>query len=510
MEMTGKEILISCILVVLFVIFLIYSAFFSKKSKLSNSSMEEFAVGSRSFNFFVVLCTLIGIFLMASVYIGWFSWGMFEGLITQYLLVYGCASFFIMYLFSARIWIWGKNFNLLTQPDFIQLRFRSKPLTRICAVSGILIEAPWCIMEFVALGWLTEAITGGMVDKNIGIIIFGAIVVAYTVYGGMKSVATVEVMKGILVISVVIVGSIAIIYKLFGGFGPMFSQLMEVAPENMTVNYGGTYAYSYWNSIILTGTLGCFGWISMFARIYTAKNVTEVKKSASSGSILMVIVCGLILILAAATHLVPGALDLAVPDMAFFYLCKTAFGPIFLGIAGVLVLATAIGFIGVIISSHGIVISENLIRDIKPNMQENDRRKYSRICIVVYSIICMGIAMFELPNLAHIAIMIYEGVVQIIPLVLFGIFWKRANKWSVGLGYVLGLAVALIVAFLPETFAFFGGWTGGIIGLLVNLAVNIVLGFAMKKEAYVDELFAVVNNYREDVNGNVIQLSSEK
>jgi SSS family solute:Na+ symporter len=500
MEMTSKEIFISCAFLVAFLIFIVWATFFSKQAKLKSDSMEEFALGGRGFGYFIVVCTLIGVFLPASAYTGWYSWAMYEGLIAQYIVVYSIAAFFIMYLFTQRIWIWGKNFNLLTQPDFLQLRFRSKPLSYVGAVSGLIIEAPWMIIEFASIGWLIAAVTGGVVNREIGILIAGSLVIAYTIYGGMRSVAVAEIVKGILVLVVVIIGSVLIIYKLHGGFGNMYENILAVLPQNMTFNTGGAYTYSYWNSIILTGTLGCFGWLSMFARVYTAKSVKEVKKSASGGAIFMVLISVLLYIVAVGAILIPGAADSG--EMAFFFMAKEAFGPVFLGLSGVMVLAAAMGFIAVVISAHSVVITENLIKPFKQNMTENQRRKYSRITILVYGIICMIIAMQDLPNLAHIAIVAYEGVVQIIPVIIFGIFWRRANKWSGGIGYVVGLIIAIGLALYPMEI--FGAWSGGVIGLVVNTIINIILGFAIKKEPYVDKLFDVVKTYKENAKGEQI------
>ncbi len=499
MNMTKSEVMISCAFILVFLAVIVYATFFSKKGKLQSDSMEEFAVGSRSLGYFVVLCTLIGIFLPASSYTGWFAMVMEEGLIGQYIVVYSIAAFFMMYIFTQRIWIWGKEFHLLTQPDFVQLRFRSKPLTLVSAVCGVLIEAPWCVMEFASLGWLIAAVTGGAVSKEIGILIIGSLVLAYVIYGGMKSVAVTEVIKGILVVVVVVIGAVIICVKMFGGVGAMYTNLLAAVPEKMTVVHGGDY--SYWNSIILTGTLGCFGWVSMFCRIYTAKNVKEVKKSASGGAVLVVFVSVMLYIVACGAALIPGALDAG--EMAFFYMCKEAAGPFFLGLAGILVLSAAMGFIAVIMSSHGVVISENIIRAVHPNMTENGRRKSSRWSILIYGIICMVIAMQDLPNLAHIAIIVYEGVVQIIPLILFGIFWPRANKWSVGIGYVVGLAIALFLGIhpMPEVF---GSWSGGCIGLIANIIINVILAFVIKTDQYTKDLFDVVKTYKEDADGQQI------
>jgi len=500
MEMTSKEVFISCAFLIVFLIFIIWATFFSKQAKLRSDSMEEFALGGRGFGYFIVICTLIGVFLPASSYTGWYSWAMYEGLIAQYIVVYSIASFFIMYLFTQRIWIWGKNFNLLTQPDFLQLRFRSKPLSYIGAVSGLIIEAPWMIIEFASIGWLIAAVTGGAVSREIGILVAGLIVIAYTIYGGMRSVAMAEIVKGILVLVVVIIGSVLIIYKLHGGFGNMYQNILNAVPQNMTFNTGGAYSYSYWNSIILTGTLGCFGWLSMFCRVYTAKNVMEVKKSASGGAVFIVLMSVLLYAAAAGAILIPGAADAG--EMSFFFIAKQAFGPIFLGLSGVMVLAAAMGFIAVVISAHSVVIIENMIKPFKPDITESQRRKYSRITILIYGLLCMFVAMQDLPNLAQIAIIAYEGVVQIIPVIIFGIFWRRANKWSCGIGYVVGLVIAIGLGIHPM--AIFGSWSGGVIGLIANVIINIILGLAIKKESYVDDLFDVVKTYKENSKGEQI------
>jgi len=502
--MSTSETMVSSLFLAVFFVLFVHAGFFNKISKLRNDSMDEFATGSRSFNYFIVLFTIIGGFLTAGTYTGWYSWAVYEGLISQYLIIYSITSFFVMYVFSSRIWIWGKKFGLLTQPDFVQLRFRCLPLSMLCAVTGILMDAPWCIIEFSSLGWAVAAATGGIISNQAGIIIFGVLTIALTFKGGMRSIATIELLKGILVIIFVIGGSIVAAYKLFGGFGPMFEELMLVVPENMTINCGDIYPYSYWNSIIITGTLGVFGLISMFARIYTAKSVMEVKKAASSGSIVMITISALLLVLATGGLLLPGIEDLPDPNMSFYYIMQSAFGPYIVGIVGVLVIITAIGIAGVVISAHSVVISENIIQGFKPDIKEENRRKVTRICIIIYGIIVISISMMDLPNLALIAITVYEGVIQSIPLLVFGIFWKRANKWSVGVGYVTGLIIAITMAAMPDAFPWAGGWTGGIYGVLVNIIINIILGFAMKKEDHVDELFKIVENYREDSNGNAI------
>jgi len=116
---------------------------------------------------------------------------------------------------------------------------------------------------------------------------------------------------------------------------------------------------------------------------------------------------------------------------------------------------------------------------------------------LVIIIVALVIAMLDLPNLAHIAIILYEGLLQIVPVLLFAMFWKRSNKHAALWGMLVGLAVAIVFAAIPTGWEMFGGWTPGIIGCLANVVIHVILGFAIKKEAHVDELFAQIKDYDE-------------
>ena len=173
-------------------------------------------------------------------------------MIPQYLIVYSAFGFAFFYIFAKRIWTWGKKYDLLTQPDYIQLRYKSRPLTYLFGAFAILIEAPWIIIEFAAMGMLMEAITYGAIPHRLGTIIIVVFVMAYILYSGMKSIAITELIQGILSTVIVLFGFIAMIYKLFGGFAPIYQKVMEVTPDALTITNGGYYSYPYWSSTIIS------------------------------------------------------------------------------------------------------------------------------------------------------------------------------------------------------------------------------------------------------------------
>ena len=70
----GGKIAITIGCLVGYFLIMIWAAFFTKTGKMKESSIEEFAVGGRNFGFIIVLFTLMGLYITASIYASWFSW----------------------------------------------------------------------------------------------------------------------------------------------------------------------------------------------------------------------------------------------------------------------------------------------------------------------------------------------------------------------------------------------------------------------------------------------------
>ena len=503
MEATAGKMAITLTCLGVYFLIIIWAAFFTKAGKLQEKSIEEFAVGNRNFGWIIVLFVMMGLLITASTFASWFSWGVFEGLIAQYVLVYGIIGFLFSYVFAKKIWIWGRKFQLLTQPDYIQLRYRCRPLTYIFGAAAILIEAPWVVMEFAAMGILMSALTYGAISEKLGLLIIGVLVVSYILYSGMKAIAITELIQGIVSSVVIAFGLFFVVYKLFGGFGPLYQAVASVAPENLTLSYNGTYTYQYWSSIIITGSLGIMGWASFFSRIYTSKSILDIKKVSFLSALLALVFTGVLLIISLGCVVFPDVVEGAMSEMAFFVMADKAFGPLFLGFCGIVVVAAGMSMVSVIMNSHGIIISENFIKPFRKNLTSADRVTIARWSLLIYSIIAIGIALLNLPKLYSIAIIAYEGISQIVPMLIFSLYWRRSNKYGALLGFVVGLAIAI-------SYGIFGSgafWTGGVYGLVVNVIIHFACGYIFPKDAHVDELFEIIDKYEGDMENGVDELA---
>lgn len=129
--------------------------------------------------------------------------------------------------------------------------------------------------------------------------------------------------------------------------------------------------------------------------------------------------------------------------------------------------------------------------------------KIARWSLLIYSIIALGIALTDLPNLYVIALIAYEGISQIVPMLILSLYWRRSNKYGALLGFVAGVGVAIgyTVIVGMDNIVF---WTGGVYGLLVNVIIHAACGFIFPKDPHVDELFAIIEDYED---GKVASIS---
>ena len=111
---------------------------------------------------------------------------------------------------------------------------------------------------------------------------------------------------------------------------------------------------------------------------------------------------------------------------------------------------------------------------------------------MIYSLIALAIALCDLPNLYDIAIVAYECIAQVVPMVVLSMYWKRSNKYGAGLGFIIGAVVTVAMTMTGATVL---GFSGGVCGLVVNVLVHFICGFIFPRDKDVEEMFEVIERY---------------
>lgn len=172
---------------------------------------KDFAVAGRSLPLPVVTATVFATWFGAEAVFGVSATFVKEGLTGVVADPFGSSMCLIIagILFSRYLY----KLNILTLGDFYRMRYNRtvEVLTTICIVASYL---GWVAAQIKALGLIFFVVTDGAVSQQAGMILGAAIVVTYTTFGGMFSVAILDFvqmavsMGGLLFIAWVVSGKV--------------------------------------------------------------------------------------------------------------------------------------------------------------------------------------------------------------------------------------------------------------------------------------------------------------
>jgi SSS family transporter len=346
--------------------------------------------------------------------------------------------------------------DLLTIGDFYRKRYgRTMELgtSVVIAVSYL----GWTAAQLTALGLVFSTLTGGAVSLATGILISGAVVLAYTIWGGMWSVAMTDLFQSVMII----VGLVAIAL-LVGGMAGGPVKLIAAASDAGKFAFwpsGGSKEWFAFATAFLTLAIGSIPQQDIFQRVTSARN----ERTAIAGALLgaLIYFCFVfvpIYIVQAALAVEPSlggllnaedARDMQriLPDFILRHAPIWA-QVLFFGALLSAILSTASGAIIAPTS----LCTENVVKPFYPNMSERQFLLTLRIMLVTFTLAALLFAlnskqtMYDMVQNAYTVTL----VAALVPLAA-GIFWKRANNTGAILSSVFGLVSWLIAAFVaPE------------------------------------------------------------
>lgn len=468
-------------------------------SGIRDRSFTEYAVGGRSFGANYQAMSFLNTWYPGAMFTAFGGMAASAGVISFYVLSYSLLTVVLMYLMARPVWVWGKAFDLRTQPDLLALRFNSRHIKTIAAVIGIVSGIPWLVLGMQALGTLFQHMSLGALSFSEAVIVGVAVIALrqfWTVRMGMRGVVISDMAQGVvayIIGSVVLIGLIVWMVVSQGiSFGSLDQRMFNI--PSVGSKEGPLYVFS----LILTGAIGGWCWPYIFVRLFTADGVNSLKKSAALAVPLSLIFGVSLLVFGMLGSQVAGVA--AQPNDVWFIVSQAAGGLWLLGLAGVIVLAASMGHTDGNIQATGAQIANDLVG----NYWDLDQRQLiviAKLGMLGLTILSSWLACLELPALFQLAVLAYQGIIQLAVPQFLGIFWRRGNKYGAIAGMVAGFAVAVTLelahpGYLPWAY----GLTSGAVGLLVNLALYVAAAYCVPQteaeRRRVEELFALVTERR--------------
>jgi len=382
----------------------------------------------------------------------------------------GTCLILVGLFFAAKLY----KMTLLTISDYYRERY-GRVIEVSCSLIIILSYLGWVSAQVTALGLVFNLLSGGAISVPVGMVLGTASILAYTLFGGMWSVAVTDFIQMIiLVVGLAIIAVFAAGQA--GGADKVIAlatskDLFKFLPEPTFAQIVGFFAAA------ITMMLGSIPQQDVFQRVMSAKNVTAATRGPVIGGAcyilfafvpMFLVTSALIIMPEQATALIKDdpqkVLPILVLERMPFIMQVLFFGALMSALkstASATLLAPSVTFV------------ENIWRQFFPRQGDKQELWTMRVavlvfsvCVCAYAIALQGTPIYDMVSGAYQVTLVGAFV----PLVC-GLYWKRATTQGAVFSIVLGILTWMLFLTTPAG-STFPAQLAGFLMALVGMAVG--------------------------------------
>ena len=337
--------------------------------------------------------------------------------------------------------------NVLTLGDFFRMRYNRtvEILTTLCIVVSYL---GWVSAQIKALGLVFNVVTDGAISQEMGMVLGTAIVLTYTTFGGMFSVAILDFVQ-----MAVVMGGMLFIGHLVSGMTGGVDVVIAQASAAGKLEFFPRGNWVEWLAFIaawMTMMLGSIPQQDVFQRITSAKSArVAIAASVLGGTLYFCFTFVPMFIAYAATLINPeqfnGLIEtdsqLVLPILVMQYTPVFA-QAIFFGA----VLAAIMACSSATLLAPSVSFSENILRNIFPGVNDRELLRMMRITMVCFACLVLAFALTSESSIYKMVENAYKVTLAgaFVPL-FFGAYWRRATTQGALAAIIGGVSSWLLV-----------------------------------------------------------------
>ena len=228
--------------------------FYVRRQSAAGGFLSNYFVGGQSLGGFVLAMTMVATYSSVSSFVGGPGMAYEIGFGWIYMAVIQTMTIFLVLgIFGTRVARLARRIHAVTIVDIIRHRYRSDALAAVAAFVIVLFFAASMVAQFVGGAQLFAAVTG--YSYELGLVLFGIVVVIYTSIGGFRAVALTDTCCAI----VMMLGIVLLFYYVLaagGGFAAILENLRTAHPAMLTPTAEGRMPISlYVSQWLLVGAL---------------------------------------------------------------------------------------------------------------------------------------------------------------------------------------------------------------------------------------------------------------
>jgi SSS family solute:Na+ symporter len=358
--------------------------------------------------------------------------------------------------------------NLLTLGDYYRNRY-NRTVELIMTVCIMISYLGWVAAQVTALGLVFNVVSNGAISQQEGMFIGVAIVLAYTMFGGMWSVALLDfvqmtvIMAGLLLIAV-------LVSEQAGGVANVVSHA-QAAGKLQLFPSGGIEVWIPFLGALLTMMLGSIPQQDVFQRMTSAKTEKIAVRGTVLGGLLYFAFAFVPMFLAYSATLIDpkffGALiendsQMVLPRLILNYTPMIA-KVLFFGALLSAIMSTA----SATLLAPSVMFTENILKHFAlKHMSDQQMLRIMRAIVLAFGCLVLWFALNSESSIFHMVEDAYKVTLvgAFVPLA-FGLYWKRANNQGALLSIGLGVGTWLLM----EKFGRNTYWPPQLVGLLFSI-----------------------------------------
>ena len=339
--------------------------------------------------------------------------------------------------------------NLLTIGDFYKHRY-GKPVEVLTSVAIVASYLGWTSAQMTALGLVIHVLSGAAVDLNTAILCGAAVVLVYTIFGGMWSVAFTDLFQTVIIL----IGLTLVAFTVGDMAGGPAKVIAQAAADGKFTMFPADMGAAGWWTMAGAFFAFAFGSIpqqDVFQRMTSAKNeATAVRGTLIGGAIYFCFAFVPIFIGYAALVAEPSLKELFASDDARqiqrilpdLVLAKMPLWTqiLFFGALLSAILSTASGAL----LAPTALFTENVLRPFVPHMGDRQFLLTLRIILVTFTAAALLFALNSKSTMYEMVQNAYNVTLvgAFVPL-LAGAYWKRATTQGALASIVFGVGTWL-------------------------------------------------------------------
>ncbi|MDB5953730.1 cation acetate symporter [Ramlibacter sp.] len=450
--------------------FVVFTLFITKWAAGRTRSAADFYTAGGGITGFQNGLAIAGDYMSAASFLGISAAvmvGGFDGLIYSIGFLVGWPV--VTFLLAERL----RNLGKFTFADVAAFRFAQTPV-RVFAASGTLVVvAFYLIAQMVGAGQLIKLLFG--LEYWIAVVIVGALMMVYVLFGGMTATTWVQIIKACLLLAGATFMAFMVLYGFDFSTEAMFAKAVEIK-TGLAAASGKSPAEAAAQGFSIMGPGGfikdpvsaiSFGMALMFGtaglphilmRFFTVPNAKEARKSVLWATTwigyfyLLTFIIGFGAITFVLTN--PQFLDakgalLGGGNMAAIHLANAVGGNVFLGFISAVAFATILAVVAGLTLSGASAVSHDIYATVikKGKADSAAELRVSKMTTVGLGIVAvvLGIA-FEKQNIAFMVSLAFAIAASAnFPVLLMSVLWKDCTTRGAVIGGFLGLLSSVLL-----------------------------------------------------------------